>query len=459
MKIKQRAEDFRVRELLVPGTLAERGRYRVYRVTKRKLTSLQAAEILAREARRAAGEVSMCGLKDRQGVTTQFMALEQGRDVSLSGHDLRIESAGFSQQPLAAGASEGNGFEIVVRGLEREDIATLRRNVPLLRDGGAIHYFDEQRFGNLRHGQGWIALDLIRGEHERALKTLLAARSVHDDPKTRHFKDALEREWGDWAACRDVAGRFGQHHSVFEHLKKEPGDFAGAFEHVAARLRLIHLYAYQSHLWNRAVVELVRRRVPPEQRVVIESREGPLVYPGGRGDLAVAPDATFRLPGPRLEDVADALQRELLADALAVDRLVPAQFAIEGVPGFQLKGEDRPLLVFPRHLRVRPPERDPLNEGLALVHVRFELPRGAYATLIVARLMTEPGAARVSAAEPPPRTHARRPAHEAPRSERAPTRSARGSGQRAAPCRGERRGGRGRGESGRRGRDAKERDR
>jgi tRNA(Glu) U13 pseudouridine synthase TruD len=28
---------------------------------------------------------------------------------------------------------------------------------------------------------------------------------------------------------------------------------AGAFRRVAGRLRLIHLYAWQSHLWNRAV--------------------------------------------------------------------------------------------------------------------------------------------------------------------------------------------------------------
>ena len=43
MRIKQRLDDFRVRELLAPDFLQERGEYRVYRVTKRKLTSLEAA--------------------------------------------------------------------------------------------------------------------------------------------------------------------------------------------------------------------------------------------------------------------------------------------------------------------------------------------------------------------------------------------------------------------------------
>ena len=47
MKIKQRSEDFRVRELLRDGVLQGSGDWRVYRVVKRKLTSLEAAARLA----------------------------------------------------------------------------------------------------------------------------------------------------------------------------------------------------------------------------------------------------------------------------------------------------------------------------------------------------------------------------------------------------------------------------
>ena len=47
MKLKSRAADFRVRELLAPEVLQKKGEFRVYRVIKRKLTSLEAAEVLA----------------------------------------------------------------------------------------------------------------------------------------------------------------------------------------------------------------------------------------------------------------------------------------------------------------------------------------------------------------------------------------------------------------------------
>jgi tRNA pseudouridine13 synthase len=387
MKIKQQVEDFRVRELLADDVLLPRGEHRVYRVTKRKLTSLEAARILAEQVGASAGDVAMCGLKDRQGLTTQHMSLPRAKSVAIDDAELRISSIGFCARPLSSESSTGNAFEIVVRGLSDDDLATLRANLAVTRRAGFVNYFDDQRFGNLRHNQGWIALDLLRGEHERALRKLLCAASEFESKHTLAFKSALDRAWGDWGACRDIAGRFGQHHSVFEALKKRPDDFAGAFFHVASRLRLIHLYAYQSHVWNRAVAQYVRNHTTAEQRVAVDSGEGPLLYPGADAALPAKYDAQFRLPGPRLGDVSDCEQFDLFADVLALDRLVPAQFAIQGVPGFALKGEDRPLFVEPRHLRLGKPESDALNPPLALVRLRFELPRGAYATLVVRRLL------------------------------------------------------------------------
>lgn len=385
MRLKQRIEDFRVRELLLEAPTQERQHFRVYRVTKKKLTSLEAAQRLAQEVGVAPGEISMAGLKDRQGVTIQHMAVHHGPPVSLKLSELRIETVGYCAEALTPAASAGNAFEVVVRGLDAEQLTELRANMPLIRDGGVINYFDDQRFGNLRHGQGWIALDLMRGEPERALRALLTSSSFGDDPRRRAFKRAMAANWGDWRECRDVAGRFGEHHSLFEHLKREPEDFVGAFQHIATRLRLIHLYAFQSHLWNRAVADLVRSKTPLEKRVIVKSMEGPLVFPETTTDFSE--HATFRLPGARLEDVENEAQRGLLEDALATERLVAANYAIEGIPGFGLKGEDRPLIIRPQHMRVRPAEPDPMNRGLRMVRVRFELPRGAYATLVVRRLL------------------------------------------------------------------------
>lgn len=395
MKIKHSPGDFRVRELLRDGYLQKRGDYHVYRVTKRKLTSLEAAAELAKEAGMNVSDVHMAGLKDRQGITTQYMSMPRGRPVSISTRELTIEPAGFAYEELSARFSDGNAFDITVRELDLDVRSQMGRQVEFVRAQGVPNYFDDQRFGNLKHGQGWIARELMRGRTENALLKLLCGGGKFDDPKRRNFKRTLKSQWGDWRACCETARRNGAHHSVFAHLVKHPGDFAGAFYYIGSRLRLIHLYAYQSHIWNRAVAGLMERRTGKGSRLVVEALEGRLVFPreriaAGAGEAEAGPGSeslpeAFRLPGPGLEDVTDPLQYELLCDALAAERFVPDHFRIEGVPGFQLKGEDRALMVKPRRLAVR--AAGPGRSRLGALIFTFDLPRGAYATLVLRRLL------------------------------------------------------------------------
>ena len=155
MRLKQRPADFKVTELLRDGLLVPRAEHRVYRVTKRKLTSLEAAQELAAELDLpAAGEISMAGLKDRQGVTIQYMSVPKGKPLKLRREGLTVEDVGCIDHPLDSEDSEGNSFEIVVRDLGPPELDRARRSLDPVREHGLPNYFDEQRFGNLRHGQG-----------------------------------------------------------------------------------------------------------------------------------------------------------------------------------------------------------------------------------------------------------------------------------------------------------------
>ena len=76
--------------------------------------------------------------------------------------------------------------------------------------------------------------------------------------------------------------------TVFEHLRDQPEDFLGALERgVATRERTIHLFAWQSHLWNRAAVRLVKEIVAAERPVELEGR-GDSQAPVLREDLDAA---------------------------------------------------------------------------------------------------------------------------------------------------------------------------
>src|SRR5688572_32806269 len=102
--------DFRVRELLRRDYLDSEGEHRVYRVTKRKLTSDEAARALAEAGGVDHNEVHMAGLKDRQGITIQYMSLGRGREVSLSTRELRGEAAGFAATARTGDGSLGNAL-------------------------------------------------------------------------------------------------------------------------------------------------------------------------------------------------------------------------------------------------------------------------------------------------------------------------------------------------------------
>ncbi|MDP6539265.1 MAG: tRNA pseudouridine(13) synthase TruD [Planctomycetota bacterium] len=384
MKLKHSPGDFRVRELLDPEFVRRTGRHRVYLVTKRKLTTLEAASLLADACGIEARAVSVAGLKDRQGVTSQHMSVQGGRSVRIDRPEFSVRSVGFASEPLAARHSLGNGFRIRVRDLGHAEVDHLKAQVPAVTRVGLPNYFDEQRFGNLRHGQGWIAKDLMLGRNERALRSLLAARSPRDDRRTAAFKHALDEGWGDWSACRDVAGKFGAHHSLFAHLKRHPEDFAGAFRHVSTRVRLIHLYAFQSALWNRAVARWVFERCAAGDAFVADGIDGPLVFPTGAVADATT-EETFPLPGPGLENVPAGPARALLEDVLAGEGMVADQLRLD-LPGMRLKGEPRALWLRPRHLRVRAPERAVDRGRKASALLEFELGRGSYATMAVRRL-------------------------------------------------------------------------
>lgn len=371
-------------ERLRAGVLQDAGPFRVYRVRKEKLTSLEAATELASAVGIPPGEVGMAGLKDRQGVTTQYMSVHRGPAFSTSDPSLKIDDVGFAQSEITADASDGNDFQIVVRDLRPAELERSHASLDAVREHGLPNYFDAQRFGNLRHGQGWIVIDLLRGDISGALKRLVASASPHEPPARRRLKDALWRSWGDWPACRSIAGKLGRYHSVFEHLKRNGDDFEGAFHRIATRERLIHLFAFQSHLFNRALALWTLEN--HDDRFSVRGIEGKLRFPKGSLDLPPEWDGTLMLPGERLDGVTSPEQQWLFGRVLGEIGIDVGAFVLPDVPGFQLKPEPRAAVVVPDGLRVRPAEDDPESEGGKMLRVQFGLPKGAYATLVIQRL-------------------------------------------------------------------------
>ncbi len=384
MRLKVAPGDFRVRETL--DFVEDRaGPYFIHRLRKEKLDTLEAIRVVAAEARVDRAKIAFAGLKDRQGVTEQWISIE-GTRLDYRGRGIECRFFGRSAEPLTSKLSQGNEFAIVVRDLDRHELETFERRLPELRRAGFANYFDDQRFACLKHEQGFVMREVLRGRYEKALRDLIAKPSPRAITGDVALKRALAHAWGDWERCKSIA-RGPIWRRLFDHLFHDPGDFRGALELLPSRQKLIHAFAYQSYLWNRAVDLFLKRRVEPRDQLVIRTLAGQhtswrTLEAPARSALEAVETPLCGREGPAGEpDFASAMGR-VFRDA----HLDAESFRSNEVSGMVLRREPRDLVCRPSKLTVSGPERDERHRGHHKLELRFGLPRGAYATMLVKHL-------------------------------------------------------------------------
>jgi tRNA pseudouridine13 synthase len=392
MRLKVAPGDFRVRETLDYVEDRE-GPYFIHRLRKEKLDTLEAIRIVAAEARVDRAKIAFAGLKDRQGVTEQWISIEGAR-IDYRGRGIDVRFFGRSAEPLTSKLSHGNEFALIVRDLDRSELATFEARLPEVRRSGFANYFDDQRFACLKHEQGFVMREVLRGRYEKALRDLIAKPSPRAITGDVALKRALAHAWGDWERCKSIA-RGPIWRRLFEHLLKRPGDFGGALELLPSRQKLIHAFAYQSYLWNRGVDLFLKRQVPSADQLVIRTRAGhhaswrTLEAPA-RAALEKAQTPLCGGDGPAGDpDFASAMGR-VFRDA----HLDAESFRSHVISGMVLREEPRDLVCRPRKLVVQGPERDERHRGHHKLELRFGLPRGAYATMLVKHLFPSDQSAR-----------------------------------------------------------------
>jgi tRNA pseudouridine13 synthase len=386
MKLKQKPEDFVVREAHRFDE-SKRGEYYVYRMDKQKLSTFEAIDRIARHHKLATREFSFCGLKDKQGRTEQLIAV-RGMRVSMQAPDLRLEFLGRTDAPLSAANLTANRFVVTVRDLSIEEAERVPASVNEVRAAGLVNYFDSQRFGGVKHGQGFLGKDLATGRIEHALRGYLAKPSPLDRSEDAKVKAFWAKNWGDWTA-RCPYPRAAHYRPVLSRLRKDPRDFVRAFMAIEPRYRGLLLFEYQSYLWNESVRRYLLGRLGTEGHLVLRYQAGRLLFPRAVPDRKrreALHRMDFPLVGPDSK-FDDPEVEKAVADTLAREKIRLAQLGLPDVPGMGMKHEDRPLLVVPPRLSVVDPRPDELQPGRLKITLAFTLPPGAYATLLVKRTL------------------------------------------------------------------------
>jgi len=399
MKLKRVPEDFQVEELPLVPLGEPRGPFVLYRLTKRGLGTLEAIESICRRWNLPGRKVSYGGLKDRHAQTIQYLTILGGPEWPLHESRLDLEPVGRLAEPYGPAHFRGNRFHVVIRDLTPEALERARDAIKGVPTDGLPNYFDDQRFGSVGFGGEFIAHAWLRGEHEKALRLAIAEPNPSDRPGTKAEKAILREHWGDWNQAKAALDR-SHARSLVTYLVDHPTDFRGAFARLRRELRSLYFSAFQSHLWNLILGRWIERNTQESQRVTVEFKVASLpiqrgLDPDQAKQLAESP---IPLPASRTP-LPDGPLSEVAREVVAEFGLTWPELRVKHLKDVFFSKGTRPALFFPEHLEGvdATDELAPRRKKLSL---SFELPKGAYATLLVKRVTdaAEPG---FDVAEPP----------------------------------------------------------
>ncbi len=389
MKIKQSPDDFRVEE--VTEVQPSGGAFSLYQMAKQGWTTHDVVRAIRRVWQLPAASLSYGGLKDRHADTTQYVTIRDGPERLLSGPGWTLTYLGRVPRPFTSSDIRANRFVIVVRALSAEVASAAVANLQAIAATGLVNYFDDQRFGSVSADGDFVARRMVLGDWEGALRIALASPYEFDRAADKRIKSSLRHLWGRWATLKDQLPRC-HARSIVDYLTRHPGDFKGAVARLRHDLLSLYLSAYQSHLWNLLAASWIRSRLSAEQIVEVRFKRHYLPMPcredGPAGEAFASavlplPSARLKIDGSLAQISADWPQ--LLRQVLAGEGIELRQLTLRGVrrPFFS-KGE-RQVLVHPRNLTGEA-FADDRHPGRFAVRLRFEMPRGSYATLLVKRL-------------------------------------------------------------------------
>lgn len=383
MILKQVPQDFIVEEipLFKPDELDKQintsHTHKIYKLTKQGIDQFSVLKEIARKNRIEYKHISYAGIKDKYGITTQYISIPKKfsintatkQDKKTQNHDNKyiIEFVGHWTKPIKRGDLIGNKFTIIIREIPESKKELLIKNASYISEG-VTNYFDSQRMGSLT-SKGFLGKFLVKRDYEGFVKLFLTNTTRHMNKAERHKRQSLLKDWN------DPEKRFKYNPYIFAEKT-----WIERIYTIDAQEKEMAIAAYQSYLWNEAVKELLK--LSGSKIYSINYAAGKLLFFKNRPEI---PDILEGVH-PKLD--LNKPENEVYKEILRKEKVDIADFNITKTGNFFSK-MTRKTIIDINNFSITDFLKDELHQNHFKIHVHFDLPKGSYATIVLKKIMGE----------------------------------------------------------------------
>ncbi len=363
-QIKVQVNDFVVTEMASHDT-DEEGDHLIVKLRKQNMTTMEAVNVLSNILHISRDRIGYAGNKDKRAVTEQYISIEgvteeDVRQIFTDEFDLEVVGRNGH---IGLGNLEANRFEIEVRDLNLpiEDMRNRTLKIVDELDGKFPNYFGDQRFGSTRPITHQVGRHILKGNYEEAVWTYIA--KPYDDEYSS-IRKVREELW-ETRQVEDSAERFPKQNryekALLYHLTKTPEDYQGAIKRLPEGLQRLFIHAYQSWVFNRVLSRLID---------------------GGW----FKPEYEIPLVGYKTE-LKDDRPENLIEEVLEEEGVDQEDFRLQDFPELRSEGSYRRAFADFRNFEIIDIGEDDLNMTKNKMRVKFDLPKGSYATVFLREIM------------------------------------------------------------------------
>ena len=340
-KIKQVPEDFIVKEISSVKTEST-GHYSYYILKKVNCTTVGALQALSEKFKIPLKHFGFAGNKDKNAVTSQKISILNGSKnfENIKLNNIELKYLGSGKGPISLGDLKGNEFAITIRNLGINEINKIKKYINKIKKSELLkpkkiliaNFFGIQRFSRNNH---LVGKAIIKRDFKKAVELILENSGY------------LESQ-------------------IRIYLQSNKNNYAAALRMIPLKTRKLLVHSYQSFLFNETVKKISKGN--------FFSRNIKIPIIGFDFEL---------------ESIKNKILKGIIKKIMDEEEINPRDFIISQMPELTCEGTERDLFFRPKNLDVLEIGEDELNQNKKKIKIKFNLPKGCYATVLVDFLMLQ----------------------------------------------------------------------